>query len=216
MKPKKSNDPPNNPSNRLISRYTTLPFVLDIIERKRIVLLPPDSWADRSDALVLQKYKNSMGYTCLLALCLAKGSDTIHHWNTFANGPAGCRVIFKEEPLLNAVKKIKGVRTGDVEYIKIKDFARHSKCTTTWPFIKRWPYHCEEEFRMIYESTNARDSKKMELEISIEFEYIHSIMINQSVPPKVFKSIKEFIISKSNIHVGLSRIHENPAWLGKF
>ena len=216
MKADNSTAPPNSSSLKFLSRYTTLPFVLDILERKRIVLLPPDYWSDRNDSLVLQKYKQSMGLTCLLALCFTKGGDTIHHWNTFANGPAGCRIIFKAEPLLNAVTKVKGVRSGIVVYIKINELKRHSKVTNTWPFIKRWPYSCEDEYRIIYESTTPRDCNKMKLEISIDLDCIDSIRINQSVPRKVFKSIKKFIQSKVDVHVGPSYIQEHPTWLGKF
>ena len=143
-----------------------------------------------------------------------KGGDTIHHWNTFANGPAGCRIIFKAEPLLNAVNKAKGVRSGIVEYIKINELKRYSKVTNTWPFIKRWPYSCEDEFRIIYESNNPRDCNKMELKFSIKLEWIDSIMINQSVPKNVFESIKEFhsIKSKCSCRAFLYSRTPNLAW----
>ena len=72
MKFDNSTETPNPSPFKFLSRYTTLPFVLDILERRRIVLLPPDYWSDRNDSLVLQKYKQSMGLTCLLALCFYK------------------------------------------------------------------------------------------------------------------------------------------------
>lgn len=216
MKTANSTETPDSSPNSFLSRYTTLPFVLDVLERKRIVLLPPSYWSDRNDSLVLEKYKQTKDLTCLLAICFSNGVDTIHHWNTFANGPAGCRIIFKADPLLNAVKKIQGVRSGIVEYFKINDLKRHSKETNSWPFIKRWPYRCEDEFRIIFESTKPRHCGKTELAIPIDLECIDSIMINQSVPKIVFKSIKDFIRSKAPVHVGHSRIQEHSTWIEKF
>ena len=38
-----------------IRRYTTLPVLLDMIERQCLTLLPPDSWADRNDREVMEE-----------------------------------------------------------------------------------------------------------------------------------------------------------------
>jgi hypothetical protein len=85
---------PNTGQPRVISRYTSLPVLLDLIERRSLVLLKPDSWADRNDSDVMMEYRRRRNLACLLAACFSHGDETIHHWNAFAAGPAGCRIEF--------------------------------------------------------------------------------------------------------------------------
>ena len=40
-----------------IRRYTTLPVLLDMIERQCLTLLPADPWADRNDREVMEEYR---------------------------------------------------------------------------------------------------------------------------------------------------------------
>ena len=38
----------------ILSRYTSLPVLLDLIERQSLVFLNPQSWQDRNDSLVME------------------------------------------------------------------------------------------------------------------------------------------------------------------
>lgn len=42
---------------RILNRFTTLPNLLDFLERKKLVLLDPKSWDDRNDTEVIMAYK---------------------------------------------------------------------------------------------------------------------------------------------------------------
>ncbi len=68
----------------ILSRYTTLPVLLDMLERSCLTLLPPDSWDDRNDREVMLEYKRRRNSSCLLAVCFSQGEETIHHWSAFA------------------------------------------------------------------------------------------------------------------------------------
>ena len=50
------------------------------------------------------------------------------------------------------------------------------------PFTKRWPYRCEEEYRIIVESNNDKDKH---YDIDIPLDIIKRITINQQMPDKI-------------------------------
>jgi hypothetical protein len=58
-KPTASSQPTNRPSATppILNRYTTLPSLLDILHKKHITLLSPDTWEDRNDAYYLERYQ---------------------------------------------------------------------------------------------------------------------------------------------------------------
>jgi hypothetical protein len=54
-----------------LNRYTTLPVLLDLLKRQRLVLLDPKSWEDRNDAGVMREYKKRKKARRLFALCFS-------------------------------------------------------------------------------------------------------------------------------------------------
>jgi hypothetical protein len=199
-----------------IRRYTTLPVLLDVIERQCLTLLPPDSWADRNDREVMQKYKQRNKLSCLLAVCFSHGDETIHHWSAFAQGSAGCRIDFDLPALISSIQKEDGFRHGKVAYRKLNKLRKMDLSDENFPFIKRWPYRIEEEYRIIFESKDDTNSELKEKKIEMSKESIRSITLSQDMPESVFKSIKAQLGKKLGKRISRSTLFENKVWINKF
>jgi hypothetical protein len=86
-----------------LNRFTTLPVLLDLLKRKRLVLLNPATWEDKNDSEILKEYKRRKNLPNLFALCFSYGDETIHHWKTFADGISGCCIEFDAPKLIAAL-----------------------------------------------------------------------------------------------------------------
>ena len=61
----------------LLRRYTDLTTTIDLLSRKRLVLLDPAFWDDRNDSYFIGKYKEQIGAKSVLALCMSTIGETI-------------------------------------------------------------------------------------------------------------------------------------------
>jgi hypothetical protein len=202
-----------------LSRYTTLPVLIDLLRRKKLVLLSPDKWEDRNDAEVMLEYKRRKNLQHLYAVCFSKGDETIHHWSAFSSGSSGCCIEFDQEVLLSQVNNISGIRFGPVQYRKIQDLPREGIEVDQMPFTKRWPYRCEEEFRIIFESADTTASTDGFYDIDIDLKTIRKITINQRMPQQVYVTIKEYLkdaFRNPGQRISRSTLYENQRWISKF
>lgn len=201
-------------SDRL-NRYTTLPVLLDMLKRRKLVLLDPASWEDKNDSEILLEYKKRKKLQALFALCFSHGDETIHHWKTFADGISGCCIEFDSKKLVALLKTLDGVRFGPVVYRKIKDLKDGTITVKSIPFTKRWPYRCEEEFRIILESR----TKAPCFEIDFDLRIIKKITISQRMPEQVYATIREYLRSafkNPDQRISRSTIYQNRIWIEKF
>jgi len=157
-----------------LNRYTTLPIVLDLIKRRRLVLLDPSSWEDKNDSEILLIYKKRKKIQNLFALCFSYGEEIIHYWKTYADGIGGCCIEFDHEGLIALLGTLPGIRYDIVDYKKIKEIDNETIEINDIPFTKRWPYRYEEEFRILWE---GKTSKKC-YEIPLELHLIRRITFN--------------------------------------
>lgn len=205
----------NEKAIKKLNRYTTLPVLLDILQRKKITLLNPDSWEDRNDSEVILEYRKRKNINGLYAICFSYGDETIHHWKTYANGSSGCCIEFDANALIEIVKKISELRFGIVEYMKLTDIEKKRVRLDKLPFLKRWPYRCEEEFRIIaLTNTNQKF-----YEIDIPLNIINKITISQQMPQQIYKTIKGYLVDvqidpESKIY--RSTLYENNRWISRF
>lgn len=202
-----------------LNRYTTLPVLIDLLRRKKLVLLSPKKWDDRNDAKVMLEYKKRKKLQHLYAVCFSEGDETIHHWTAYSSGSSGCCIAFDREKLLSAVQKITGIRTGAVKYRKIKDLPADGAKLDDMPFTKRWPYRCEEEYRIIFESTNEAATSDGFFEIDISLRTIQKITINQRMPDQVYQTIREYLrqeFKNPDQRINRSTLYENKSWISKF
>jgi hypothetical protein len=197
-----------------LNRFTTLPVLLDFLERKKLVLLDPKSWDDKNDTEVILAYKEKKGIEKLFALCFTHDYETIHHWKTFANGSSGCCIEFDADKLIQIFKKAK-LRHGIVEYKKIKEATPNSFKLHQMPFIKRKPYECEQEYRIIWEG----DTDTNVFELDVPLDTINKITISQQMPEQVFITIKNLLkktFDDPEKRISRSTIYENQRWINSF
>jgi hypothetical protein len=77
-----------------IHRYTNLPALLYLLQRRKLTLLDPMSWDDANDSHFLMVYKRAKGLSCLGALCFSEADETYHHWSVFAGARAAFALPF--------------------------------------------------------------------------------------------------------------------------
>jgi len=200
---------------KVINRYTTLPVLLDMLKRKRLVLLDPTSWEDKNDSTIMAEYKKRKNVGKLFALCFSFGDETIHHWRTFAPGISGCCITFSPTKLIELLKTVKGVRFDSVEYRKLKDVREGTIAIDRIPFTKRWPYRCEEEFRIIWEGTTDEQCFEIEFDLAM----ISRITISQHMPEPVYVTIRDYLqnaCGDPEQRINRSTLYQNDIWIGKF
>ncbi len=194
-----------------LNRFTTLPVLLDLLERQKLVLLDPKSWDDRNDTEVILTYKRKAAISKLFALCFSHSSETIHHWKTYANGSSGCCIEFSARKLMEIFDNTPGLRHGKVTYKTINE-VQTSFPLSEMPFIKRKPYECEREYRAIWEGDSPNDC----FELDVPLSTINRITISQQMPEQVFKTLKQLLKTSSPNKVNRSTIYENKIWISRF
>jgi len=198
-----------------INRYTTLPVLLDMFKRKRLVLLDPKSWEDKNDSEILLEYKKRKMAQKLFALCFSYGDETIHHWKTFADGISGCCIEFDPKKMIALLKTFPRVRYGAVTYKKLKELKDATIDIDDIPFTKRWPYRCEEEFRVIWTGR----TKQSEYEIPFDLRLITKVTINQRMPEQVYETIRDYLreaFKHPEQKINRSTLFQNSVWINKF
>jgi hypothetical protein len=173
-----------------LRRYTNIPCLLYLHRKQKITLLDPQTWDDKHDSHYLSVYREKKSLQSVLALCFTQVSETYHHWRVFADGSAGVCITFEREELLKALKKHKGVTTRNVTYLKIDKMGRKKLKVAELPFLKRYPYGDEREFRAIYESDSTKCSS---LDVSIPLESIDRINLSPWTPTALADTLKETI-----------------------
>jgi hypothetical protein len=199
-----------------LTRFTTLPVLLDLLERRKLVLLDPESWDDKNDTQNIQEYKRRAGVENLFALCFTHKGETIHHWKSFAGGATGCCIEFSAGKLISIFEKTEGLRHGMVTYKNINSAGLLPfSSVEEIPFTKRKPYQFEREYRAIW--TGRHDSTCFELELPLDV--IRRITFTQQMPDPVFRSVKALLIrnyKELRNKVNRSTLYKNERWIGYF
>ncbi|MEN5435772.1 hypothetical protein ABE545_19205 [Sphingobacterium faecium] len=84
------------------------------------------------------------------------------------------------------------------------------------PFTKRWPYRCEEEYRIIVENN---DDNLSLFEIEVPLSIINKITISQQMPKQIYETIKanlNKVEGHESKRINRSTLYENARWLRKF
>lgn len=198
-----------------LNRYTTLPVLLDLLQRKKLTLLNPESWEDKNDSEIILEYKKRKNIKKLFALCLSYGDETIHHWKTYSPGSGGCCIEFNPKTLFEIIDMVPGLKHGRVTYKKIYEVGPNGVTISKIPFIKRWPYRCEEEYRIIVEADTDDDF----FDIEVPLEVINKITISQLMPKQVYITIKRYLKNAKGdpeSRISRSTIYENQRWINSF
>jgi len=197
--------------NRLL-RYTNLPVLIDILSKQELTLLNPISWDDRNDSYYLEVYKTKKNLKTLLALCFSTKSETYHHWSVFSEGSSGVCIQFNKEKLLISLELDNIIKSDYVIYKMIRDLESRQPLLEELPFLKRYAYKDEEEFRIIYcSNTDEMETKS----IGIDIGCIDKIILSPWIPDPVVDTVKKVIKNIpecSNIKINKTRIIESKVW----
>lgn len=171
-----------------LNRFTTFPFLIDLLTRKKLTLLNPAFWEDFNDRETIEIYRQRVDAASIYALCLTHKNETIHHWNAFANGTSGCCIEFSPRKLFNILDNEEAVIYGEAEYISINNLPDFE--IQQLPFVKRLAFNPENEYRIIAISDEEQQAS---FDIDIDLDIIRKITISNKVPKVVFKSMKAVI-----------------------
>lgn len=150
----------------ILRRYTDVTALTYLLTRRRITLLDPQTWDDKNDSYYLRLYKTKSGFQTVLALCFAQAGETYHHWRVFANGSSGVCIHFKRKALLEALEDQPGIHLRAVKYLTLKEISARQPTVSELPFLKRFAFEDESEFRIIYES-KTKELRKLDLPIPL-------------------------------------------------
>ena len=199
-------------SSSQFRRYTSLPFLLDILYKNRLPLLNPATWDDKNDSYFMELYKKKKKLKSLLAICFADSPESYHHWKIYAGDASGVCIEFFQPHLLNKLGHDNRFRIGPVRYPLIDNLERDVPAIDDLPFIKRYPFRDECEFRLIYEDFD----KDVKVEyIPINTSDIERVVVNPWVNQAVFKSIQAVIKGIEgwrNVKVIQSTVVNNEKW----
>lgn len=140
-------------SEATIRRYTNLAATLRVLRNKCLTLLSPATWDDRNDAFFLSEYKRQTGAQSVLALCFAEAAETYHHWRVFSHGSDGACIEFEKPKLEEALGRDARITLRSVTYKTIPDALAEGVDAEELPFVKRYAYRDEIEFRAILVDT---------------------------------------------------------------
>ena len=199
-------------TKNFLRRYTDLPALIHLLRTKTITFLDPSSWDDKNDAYFMNLYKEKQGLTTLLAVCCSQEAETYHHWRVFSNGPSGICISFKRQALVHALETKEAIRSGEVQYLKIKDLKSSHAEITEMPFLKRAPYNAEHEFRFVYESKRTRLHFKS---YPIPLSCIDRIYLSPWMPEGVADSVKESLKEIGDVRaipITRSTLIRNDQW----
>ncbi len=199
--------------NNFVRRYTSISAVIDILRRRELPLLDPETWDDRNDRYFMALYKEKKGLEGLYGLCAAQCSETYHHWRVFTGTADGACIEIKREPLEAAVNKTLGMRCGAVDYLRLEEVeAFTKKDVDRLPFVKRLGFAAEEEYRIIAETDDAQGPA---IQIDFPLSWINKIYLNPWLPKPIAESVIKTlraIRGCGRIEVGKSLLIESARW----
>jgi hypothetical protein len=177
-------------STNYLRRYTDIPALISVLSERKIPLLDPASWDDKNDSRFLALYKDKEKLQSVLALCFTQTDEMYHHWQVFATGSAGVCIRFDRSQLLKAVKKQDGVRTGTVKYLRMAEMRYKNHETRELPFLKRYAYQDEHEFRMLFETST---DELEHLDMAIPLSCITRITLSPWLPSDLSHNLKQVL-----------------------
>ena len=197
-------------------RYTHLDAAIHLLKNQEITLLDPMKWDDGNDVFFMEEYKKRMKAKTLRAICFVQGGETYHHWKLFSDGPHGVSIDFEEDKLLSKFNEDDKIRHGPVEYKRIEEMEKSLKelplNVSRLPFLKRYPYGGEEEYRVIYVDTEKRLRFK---NYDIDLSWIKLIRLSPWMPKPLVKSVTETLKSISGcsgLKIVQSTVTDSRRW----
>ncbi len=195
-----------------LKRYTNVPGLIYLLTHSAITLLDPNSWNDKNDSYYLSVYKSEKSLKTVLALCFTQTSERYHHWSVFAGGSSGVCITFKRDELIMAVDRVSGASYKSLKYLTLDAMRRKDIPLERLPFIKRYGFKDECEFRIVYESTR---SSLLTKDIQIPLSSLEKIRFSPWIPKALATSMKKAISTINgceNLEISRSTLVDNAEW----
>ncbi len=196
-----------------IRRYTSIAAVIDILRRKELPLLDPQTWDDRNDRYFMERYKESKELGGLYGLCAATCKETYHHWRVFTNTADGACIEIRREPLEALLTELPDVRFGEIDYLVLGAVDKLGPGDRDrLPFVKRYGFKPEAEYRIIAETGEAQ---RPALPIDFPVSLIGRIHLNPWLPASIAKSLVDSlhaIPGCDGISIARSLLIDNARW----
>ena len=200
-----------------INRFTSLPYVIDILATEQLTLTNPENWPDKNEKVTLKKYKIAKGAKQLFCLCMSDSEENIHLWSEFAPSECGCFIKFNYDKLVEFLQQQKDLVFSNMEYVKINDLPKFAIETEKLPFYKRHPFQPENEIRIIYLDYDG--IKEPVRKIPFDINIIESITISGHLPKPVLENVKVILQSVNESFTGKisqSTLFNNLRWKNNF
>jgi len=200
-------------ASNTLKRFTSLAVALDMLVSERLTLLSPASWEDRNDIAFLDAYRAKRGVRHVFAMCFTQAPETFHHWGVFAKGMEGVRVDIDKRALLTSLQDQPCFVWNDVQYKTLDQLdALEAISVYDLPFLKRFAFRDEREFRLLCESD---DPVAQRHDVPIERAWIRCISASPWMPENLFQSIKSAIKALpgcGNVRFQRTTLRENDRW----
>jgi hypothetical protein len=196
----------------LLRRYTELPFVLQMLQTRRLTLLNPSSWDDKNDSHYVHAYRERKRIGSILALCLTEANQTYHHWRVFTHGASGACVCFAKERLLSWIADDTEISGQYVLYRSLAQIRKKKPTLEELPFLKRMAYEHEQEFRLLYTSNRKSIPVKT---FPMPLDVVDHILVSPWLPPATcaaIESIVQLIPGCEDLGVYRATIVQNDEW----
>lgn len=176
------------PASNILKWYTSFAVAIDMLAARRLTLVSPANWQDTNDIAFLEAYRDRRGVAAVLAACFTQSPEMYHHWQVFS-GNDGVRVDLDKAALLHSLKGNDKYIWKDVEYLTLERISNMGTIDLyNLPFLKRWPFKDEVEFRIIYEDENATSSFH---HIPLECDWIKGVTLSPWLPANLIESAKK-------------------------
>lgn len=195
-----------------LKRYTDLPFLLDYLRTKELVLLSPKTWDDKNDSHYLESYAKAYGFAATYALCLTEASETYHHWKVFTSGSSGVCIEFKKDALIKCAQKISGLRAESVQYRTIRELRTERPTQEQLPFLKRHAFSDELEFRLFVASDEPTNNL---FRFHVPASAVNYVVLSPWIPATVADKVKDTlreVVGCKTLKVKRSSLVDNEGW----
>ena len=196
----------------VLRRYTDLAALIHLLREKKITLLDPESWDDKNDSHYLEQYRKRRRLRAVLALFFTESSETYHHWRVFASGASGVCISFRRIDLLSAVNQHKlPIHGGKVTYSTLEQLRTRRPKIDELPFLKRYAFWPEAEFRLIHESAKALK----QLPIPFPLSCIERVTLSPWLPRPLLRHLKstiQLIPGCDDLNIYRSTLIDNKTW----